>query len=456
MTHLFAADELIHATGGVMTVPFHADGVSIDTRTLQPGDLFVALRTESGDGHAHVAEAMQRGAAGAMVQDQTSLPDGARVLVVADTQAGLTALGAFGRRRFQGAVAAVTGSVGKTTTKDMLRTVLSASGPTHAAQASYNNHWGVPLTLARMKEDASYAVIEIGMNNPGEIAPLAALAAPDLGVITTVAAAHIGHLGSLEAIADEKAALLSGILQGGTAVLPEDDAQFPRLLEHVPEGVALCTFGAGQVVEIDADADGSHVHAVIDARHVRFRVNAPGRHMVMNALAALTASVALGAELDVSAGALAGFSAGAGRGARRPILNGDAVLLDESYNASGASMRAALAVLALLPARRRVAVLGDMLELGAHSRAEHESLCDAVTDSADVLYACGPWMKFLYDAVPAEKRGGYAADSVALAQDVARAVRPGDAVLVKGSLGSRMRVVIAALSALGDSIGAAT
>ncbi len=456
MTHLFSTDELTHATGGVMTVPFHADGVSIDTRTLAPGDLFVALRTETGDGHRHVAEAMQRGAAGALVHDQSALPDGARVLVVADTQAGLTALGAFGRRRFQGAVAAVTGSVGKTTTKDMLRTVLSASGPTHAAQASYNNHWGVPLTLARMPDEASYAVIEIGMNNPGEIAPLAALAAPDLAVITTVAAAHIGHLGSLEAIADEKASLLAGILQGGTAVLPEDDAQFARLLDRVPDGVALCTFGAAQLVDIDADPDGSHVHAVIDARHVRFRVNAPGRHMVMNALAALTAAVALGADLEVSAGALAGFSAGAGRGARRPILNGDAVLLDESYNASGASMRAALSVLALLPARRRVAVLGDMLELGAHSRAEHESLRDAVSDSADVLYACGPWMKFLYDAVPADKRGAYAADSEALALIVARDLRPGDAVLVKGSLGSRMRVVIAAIGALGETIGAAT
>jgi UDP-N-acetylmuramoyl-tripeptide--D-alanyl-D-alanine ligase len=456
VTHLFSTDELTHATGGVMTVPFHADGVSIDTRTLAPGDLFVALRTETGDGHRHVAEAMQRGAAGALVHDQSALPDGARVLVVADTQAGLTALGAFGRRRFQGAVAAVTGSVGKTTTKDMLRTVLSASGPTHAAQASYNNHWGVPLTLARMPDEASYAVIEIGMNNPGEIAPLAALAAPDLAVITTVAAAHIGHLGSLEAIADEKASLLAGILQGGTAVLPEDDAQFARLLDRVPDGVALCTFGAAQLVDIDADPDGSHVHAVIDARHVRFRVNAPGRHMVMNALAALTAAVALGADLEVSAGALAGFSAGAGRGARRPILNGDAVLLDESYNASGASMRAALSVLALLPARRRVAVLGDMLELGAHSRAEHESLRDAVSDSADVLYACGPWMKFLYDAVPADKRGAYAADSEALALIVARDLRPGDAVLVKGSLGSRMRVVIAAIGALGETIGAAT
>ena len=432
-----------------MTAPFHADGVSIDTRTIRPGDLFVALRTESGDGHAHVAEALRHGAAGAMVHDQTAVPDHAALLVVADTQDALTALGAFGRERFQGAVVAVTGSVGKTTTKEMLRIILAASGPTHAAHASYNNHWGVPLTLARLPEIASYAVIEIGMNNPGEIAPLAALAAPDVAVITSVEAAHIGHMGSLEAIADEKSAILQGILAGGTAVLPADSPYYSRLLDRLPERVALRNFGAENMVRVTADAHGSDVHAVIDARHVRFRVNAPGRHMVMNALAALTAALALGADLDTSCAALAGFSAVSGRGARREIMNGGAILLDESYNASGASIRAALSVLALTPAQRRVAVLGDMLELGEHSRSEHESLSGAVGDSADVLYACGPWMKYLYDAVPDEKRGAYAPDSTALVPHIMRAIRPGDAVLVKGSLGSRMRVIVAALDNAG-------
>jgi UDP-N-acetylmuramoyl-tripeptide--D-alanyl-D-alanine ligase len=449
VTHLFSADDLTHATGGVMTTPFHAGGVSIDTRTIQPGDLFVALRTQTGDGHAHVTEALRRGAAGALVHDQDAVPDGAALLVVADTQDALTSLGAFARTRFQGAVVAVTGSVGKTTTKEMLRIILSASGVTHAAHASYNNHWGVPLTLARMREDASYAVIEIGMNNPGEIAPLAALAAPDVAVITSVDAAHIGHLGSIEAIADEKSAVLGGILQGGTAVLPADNAQYARLLERLPQGVSLRDFGADDIIDIAEDADGSDVHAVIDARHLRFRVNAPGRHMVMNALAALTAAAALGVDMDASAAALAGFSAVAGRGVRRPILNGDAVLLDESYNASGASVRAALAVLKLIPAARRLAVLGDMLELGEHSRAEHESLASPVCDSADVLYACGSWMKALYDAVPRDKHGAYAADSDALAPLLLRDVRPGDAVLVKGSLGSRMRVIVAALDSAG-------
>jgi UDP-N-acetylmuramoyl-tripeptide--D-alanyl-D-alanine ligase len=449
VSHLFCADDLTRATGGVMTVPFHADGVSIDTRTLQPGDIFVALRSATGDGHAHVAEALKRGAAGALVHDQDAVPDGAPVLVVGDTQEALTALGDFARQRFQGAVVAVTGSVGKTTTKEMLRTVLSASGPTHAAHASYNNHWGVPLTLARMPPDSHFVVVEIGMNNPGEIAPLAALAAPDVAVITTVAAAHIGHLGSLEAIADEKAALLGGLLQGGTAVLPADHPLYERMLARVPDGAALRNFGADNLVAVSEDENGSDVHAEIDTRHVRFRVNAPGRHMVMNALAALTAAVALGADLDRSASAIAQFSAVTGRGARRPILNGDAVLLDESYNASGASMRAALAVLKLTAAQRRLAVLGDMLELGAHSRAEHESLAEAVCDSADLVYACGSWMKFLYDAVPPEKHGAYAETSESLAPHLVRDLRAGDAVLVKGSLGSRMRLVVAALDTAG-------
>jgi len=377
------------------------------------------------------------------------MPDAAPLLVVGDTLAGLTSLGAFARTRFTGSVVAITGSVGKTTCKEMLRVMLGACGRTHAAQASYNNHWGVPLTLARMPPDSHFAVLEIGMNNPGEIAPLAALAAPDVAVITTVAAAHIGHLGSLEAIADEKAALLGGLLQGGTAVLPADHPLYERMLARVPDGAALRNFGADNLVAVSEDENGSDVHAEIDTRHVRFRVNAPGRHMAMNALAALTAAVALGADLDRSASAIAQFSAVTGRGARRPILNGDAVLLDESYNASGASMRAALAVLKLTAAQRRLAVLGDMLELGAHSRAEHESLAEAVCDSADLVYACGSWMKFLYDAVPPEKHGAYAETSESLAPHLVRDLRAGDAVLVKGSLGSRMRLVVAALDTAG-------
>ncbi len=444
MSALFSSDDLSHALGGTTTRPFHATGVCIDTRNLQPGDLFVALQTGHGDGHDHVASALALGAAGALVHRPHDMPDGAPLVVVGDTLAGLTALGGYARERFTGSVVAVTGSVGKTTTKEMLRTILSASGRTHAAAASYNNHWGVPLTLARMPPDDDYAIIEIGMNHPGEIAPLAALAGPDVAVITNVEAAHIGHMGSLEAIADEKASIAQGVLQGGTIVLPADSP----LLERLQRAVSRCrvlSFGSGQIEHLKQDAERSEVVAVIGGERLGFTLAAPGRHMVINALASLTTAHALGADLVRGAAALEAFLPVEGRGARRPIMGGTATLIDESYNASAASVRAALSVLALTPARRRVAILGDMLELGDHSRTEHELLAAAVSDGADIVHTCGPWMKFLHEAVPAMRRGVHAVDSAALARTVMAMVQDGDAILVKGSLGSRMRVVVDAL-----------
>jgi len=427
-----------------MTQPFHATGVSIDTRTLQTGDLFVALATQSGDGHAHVAAAMAKGAAGALVHRQHDMPEDAPLIVVGDTLVGLTALGAAARERFSGSVIAVTGSVGKTTTKEMLRAILSATGPTHAAVASYNNQWGVPLTLARTPPEADFCVVEIGMNHAGEIAPLSRLAGPDVAVITAVEPAHIGHLGSLEAIADEKASIAQGVLKGGTLVIPADGPMAPRL-RAAARNLRVLTFGAENLLLVQEDSDGTDVTADIAGTEQAFRVGAPGRHMVMNAVAALTAASTAGADLQAGAQALAGFAPLGGRGTRRAILGGEAILLDESYNASSASVRAALAVLKLTPARRRIAVLGDMLELGAYSRAEHESLAEALRGSADLLYCCGHFMKFLYDATQADHRGAYAPDSEALGPHVARALRPGDAILVKGSLGSRMRVIVDAL-----------
>ncbi len=458
---LWSADALCAATGGVMTVPFHADGVSIDTRTLRPGEMFVALAGVGGDGHDHVAAALSAGAAGCLVARAEGAPDGARLLVVGDTLDGLTALGAAGRERFTGSVVAVTGSVGKTTTKEMLRAVLGASGSVHAAQASHNNHWGVPLTLSRLPEDAGFCVVEIGMNHPGEIAPLSRLAGPDVAVITRIAAAHVGHLGSLDAIADEKLSVLDGVLAGGTAVLPADGAQAARLREaarRFEPGVWVVTFGEAdcdaRLVSCVGDADGSEVAARIGGVEHRFRVGAPGRHMAENAVAALAAAHAAGANVAAGAAALAGFGAGDGRGARRPILGGAAVLLDESYNASGASVRAALSVLALQPAARRVAVLGDMLELGGHARAEHEGLAGAVAEAAGLVHCCGPMMRHLFDALPEALRGAWAPDAASLCAAVADSVRAGDAVLVKGSLGSRMRLVVAALDAAGGGDGA--
>ena len=441
MTALWTEGALRAGTGGVFRRAFDASGVSIDSRTLRPGDLFVALQGET-DGHAFVADALARGAAGAMVHRADGLPDDAPLLVVGDTLAGLHALGRAGRARFKGKVVAVTGSVGKTTTKEMLRTALSACGPTHAAEASYNNHWGVPLTLARLPPGAAFCVAEIGMNHAGEIAPLARLAAPHVAVVTAVASAHIGHLGSLEAIADEKASVLEGLEPDGLAVLPGDSPFLARMAEAAPGRVI--TFGHAESADARLLRTGP-VQARICGQDVAFPLGAPGAHMALNAVAALAACAALELDVSVAAAALSSFVPGAGRGLQRPIRGGGILLLDESYNASSASVRAALGVLAALPGRRRVAVLGDMLELGAFGPAEHAGLAPDVASSADLLYACGPLMRHLYDGVPDRRRGAHAPDSAALAPLVAAAVRPGDAVLVKGSLGSRMRLVVAAL-----------
>ncbi len=505
---LWTANDLIEATGGSMATPFDATGVSIDTRTLAPGDLFVALLGENGDGHG----LSPTRSPGARRERWCITTCRARrgCLRVDDTLAALTRMGGYARARFAGRVVAVTGSVGKTTTKEMLRCALSVLGPTHAAVASYNNHWGVPLTLARLPPDAAFCVVEIGMNHAGEIAPLARLARPHVAVITAIEKAHIGFLGSIEAIADEKASIMLGLEPGGVAVLPTDTSMFPRLRDAaVALGVPVIGFGAdpaadARLVDIAMDADGSDVIAELDGVPLPFRINAPGRHMAMNALAALLTLSREAGEVEarsdegegdrvgtlpsgaacrpdhphphprrsraidhrvkrpvaclsrVAGEVFATFTPVSGRGARRSLVlpNGAALLLDESYNGNGASMRAALSVLALQPTKRRIAVLGDMLELGDAGPSEHAALAPDVTAAADLVFTCGPLMRHLFDAIPAEKRGAYTPDSASLAPLVARAIQPGDAILVKGSLGSRMRRVVDALDATATSHGA--
>ena len=453
MTALWTASDLLEATGGSMSLPFSASGVSIDTRSLQPNDLFVGLLGETGDGHAFVTAAIAKGAAGAMVH--RDVPDAGRLLLVDDTLAGLHRLGGYARHRFHGRLIAVTGSVGKTTTKEMLRTILATFGSTHAAVASYNNHWGLPLTLARLSPDAAFCVAEIGMNHAGEIAPLARLASPHVSVITAIEPAHIGYLGSIEAIADEKAEVLRALEPHGVAVLPADFPLLPRL--RAAAGIArVVTFGAlpeadVRLTNLRPDADGSEVVADIRGHTVRFRLNAPGRHMAINALAAIAGAIEI---TDCSpelygriARALEDFAPVTGRGARRRITvpGGTALLLDESYNGNPASMRAALAVLRLQPARRRIAVLGDMLELGDVGQAEHRALATDVASAADRLFACGPLMKELFAALPEAARGEHVENSAALAAVIPGMIEPGDAILVKGSLGSRMKLVVNAL-----------
>ena len=449
MSSLWTPADLLAATNGLLRTPFSATGVSIDTRTLKPGDLFVALVGDT-DGHRWVRAALDRGAAGALVHTlPPDLPDDAPLLAVRDTLAGLRALATFARARFTGTLVAVTGSVGKTTIKEMLRAILAAHDRTWAAEASHNNHWGLPLTLARIPHPAVYCVAEIGMNHAGEISPLARLARPDVALITSVEKVHVGNLGSIAAVADEKLSLQDG-LAGGTLVLPRDSAMFDRLragARHPVRSFGIHPDADDRLIAVRTDADGTELDAIIAGQSVSTRLAAPGYHMAINAVAALSAAALLGADPHISAAALHGFMPVAGRGAQRRIAvaGGNALLLDESYNASAVAVRAALAVLSMQPASRRVAVLGDMRELGEFGPAEHAALAAPIEAAADIVFTCGPLMEHLRAALPAGLRGAHAMDSTALAPIVAAALRPGDAVLVKGSLGSKMKLIVDAI-----------
>lgn len=442
---LWQADELAQALG--LAASPGISGISIDTRSLAPGDLFVALQAAR-DGHDFVAEAFAKGAACALVSRNIA---GGPCLVVADPLAGLNRLAAHARARGAAKLVAVTGSVGKTTTKEMLRRALAAFGAVHAAEASFNNHIGVPLTLARMPREAMFAVLEIGMNHAGEILPLATLAQPDAAIITSIERSHIGLLGSIEAIMHEKASIFGGLRGGGTAIIPRDSAFYPQLAASLPAGVKALSFGSHAQADImlqaaDSTATSCRITALIDGQAITFTLAAPGRHMAMNAMAVLAACVAIGLDAKTAAAALDGFAPVAGRGLRRSIrlAQGEALLLDESYNASTASMRAAFDVLALQPGRH-VAVLGDMLELGDDAAAEHVALRPELLRAADIIFTCGAMMEKLFESLPEKARGAHRDDAAALAPVVQAALRPHDSVLVKGSYGSRMRDVVSQL-----------
>ena len=460
MTALWEEVELAGVLGAPsarLAVP--VGGVSIDTRTLASGDLFFAIKGESSDGHDYVARAFEAGAAAAVI----ARPRGAGLaaheptFAVDDTLRALERLAIASRARTRARVVAVTGSVGKTSAKEMLRVALGRFGPTHASEASYNNHWGVPLTLSRLPADAAFAVIEIGMNHSGEITPLVAMARPRVAVVTTIAPVHIEHLGSLEAIADAKAEILSGLEPQGLAVLNRDAPQFERLAAAARARAArLVTFGAGaacdaQLVEVSAVEGGSRIRARVLGRQVDFVLGAPGLHMAENALAVLLACEGLGVDVAGAAAALAGFAPQQGRGARLTLecSSGPFTVIDESYNANPASMRAALALLgAVEPAAagRRIAVIGDMLELGPDSAEMHAALApELARNRVDLLFGAGPLTRALYDAAPAAMRAAWAERSNDILPRLADALRGGDVVMVKGSNGSRMGPVVAAL-----------
>ncbi|SEM12099.1 UDP-N-acetylmuramoyl-tripeptide--D-alanyl-D-alanine ligase [Roseovarius azorensis] len=464
---LWSAQEAAVATGGRITADWQASGVSIDTRTLRPGDLFVAL-SAARDGHEFVVQALARGAAAAMV---SRIPEGvqpdAPLLIVEDVQAGLEALGRAGRARARAQVVAVTGSVGKTSTKEMLRDVLAHQGRSHAAEASYNNHWGVPLTLARMPADAEFAVIEIGMNHPGEIAPLARMARPHVALITTVAAAHLEAFENIEGIAREKACIFEGLEPGGVAVINAD-------LEVTPILRAAAERLAGRVISFGA-APGAHhrlmkveLHERATVGHARawrtplvYKVGVPGRHFALNALAVLAVVRVLELDRAVAMADLAGWSPPAGRGTREELvldLANDGIsidLIDDAFNANPASMAAALEVLAAARPRdgvgrvsrgRRIAILGDMLELGVREQALHAELATLPEIAAiDEIHCVGSRMRALWEVLPEVRRGRWAETPEALAEQAHRLIDAGDVVLVKGSKGSRVSLVVEAL-----------
>jgi UDP-N-acetylmuramoyl-tripeptide--D-alanyl-D-alanine ligase len=412
------------------------------------------------DGHAFVEAALKAGAGLAVVEaaQRDKFPADARLLVVDDVLAGLVQLGLASRARLKAPIIAITGSVGKTSTKEALRRVLEAQGKTHASVASFNNHWGVPLTLARCPADVRFAIFEIGMNHAGEIETLVKMVRPHYAVITTVEPVHLEFFAGVEAIADAKAEIFSGLEPDGVAILNRDNAQFARLQKNAKKaGVSrIVSFGADQkaearLLDVSLHPTCSAVHANILGHDVTYKLGMPGRHMAMNSLAVLAAAELMGADLVHAALTLSQVVPAVGRGARHvlEVPGGEATLIDESYNANPASMAAAINVLgaaAVGPKGRRIAVLGDMLELGADGAKLHAGLLDAVqSNGIDLVFCCGPLMRNLWDALSTGKRGGYAGDAAALESQVLAAIRAGDAIMVKGSLGSKMKPIVSAL-----------
>ena len=460
---LWTGEELIAALGARLdgALPAVVSGASIDTRTLEPGDAFFAITGER-DGHDFVAGAFQKGAALAVVDEAHAgqLAGLGPLAVVPDVLRAMERAGAHRRSELKAGVVAVTGSVGKTGTKEALRLVLSRQGKTHSPVASYNNHWGVPLTLCRTPRDVAYGVYEIGMNSPGEILPLAKLVRPQVSIITTIQPVHLAAFSSLEGIAEEKAGVFWELEPGGTAILNADIPQADLLRSIAEKGPAgrVISFGESlgadvRLISCALKSDVSTVEAVVMGQPVTYRVGSPGKHIVLNSLSVLAAVHALGGDLALAALALGDLKPPAGRGASQTLQApaGPFTLIDESYNGNPASMRAAIENLGRIPVSgrgRRIAVLGDMLELGPTGPELHKGLAQAVVENhVDKVFACGPLMRGLYDSLPSTLRGAYAAQASGLEPLVLDAIRAGDVVTVKGSLGSRMGPIVKAMIA---------
>lgn len=453
MAHLFTAPELIAATGGeALGLPEGIDSISIDSRELGPGALFVAIKGDRFDGHDFVKAALANGAAAAMVSAEKAPGLSGPLLVVSDPLEALRKLAHAARARSAARIVAVTGSVGKTTTKEAMRIAFSAAGETHASVKSFNNHWGVPLTLARLPRSAAFGVFEIGMNHAGEITPLVKLVRPHIAVITSIAPAHLAAFASVEDIARAKAEIFSGLEPNGVALLNADHDQIGLLREEAGRaGAHVVTYGFARDADWHIDGyqalgEGSRAQVYHSGAVHDLEIAAPGRHMIANATAALVAAVLCGVAPATVPSALRQFGAQTGRGQKVLLGEGDnpLVLIDESYNANTASMLAALEVFAdQTAAGRKILVLGDMLELGERSDELHAALKDAVIASgADRVYLVGEHMAALAEALGPQRVTASTRSSSEMLEPLLGGLAYGDAVMVKGSNGVRLSSLI--------------
>ena len=457
---LWQLSEVAKATGAADTFSDDRDinGISIDSRTIEPGDLYVAIVGDVHDGHKFIPNALEAGAAACLASHDYEADANVSPLVrVPDTLRGMEALGVASRARTSATVIAVTGSVGKTGTKEALKLCLEDQGQTHASVKSFNNHWGVPLTLARMPEETRFGVFEIGMNHPGEITPLTKMVRPHIAIITTVAPVHIGFFDSVEQIAAAKAEIFDGLEADGAAVLNIDNPHYEFLKERAESvGANVVSFGThsdanARLLNIDQLPDRSEAEADILGQNVKFTVGSPGKHLVLNSLAVLVAVKLAGGDLEQAAKTLENYKPQQGRGSSESFSRDgrDILIVDESYNANPASMRSAIETFSQSTAdryKRRIIVLGDMLELGKDGPELHKALVEPINSAEiDQVFACGPLMEELFSVLPSEKKGIYASDSSALLPQISEAISSGDAIMIKGSLGSRMGLIVEAL-----------
>ncbi len=457
MEILWTSEEAEKATGGKATAKWQATGVSIDSRTVGKGDLFIAIKGENFDGHDFVADALQKGAAAAVVSKiPTGVTEKSPLLIVKDTFEGLKSLGSFSRARTKAKIIGVTGSVGKTSTKEMIQKALATQGKTYATVGNLNNHFGAPLSLARMHKDCDFGVFELGMNHAGEISVLTKIIKPHVAIITTVEAVHLEFFKSVAEIADAKSEIFEG-MAGGVAVLNIDNPYYERMRKSAEKsGIKrIISFGQNDKADfclstVTNTNSGMQIKSECLGKSYEYSMQVRGSHQAKNSLGVLAVVDGLGADIQKAIKGISEFQVTKGRGQIHeiPVGTGKATLIDDAYNASPASMRAALEVLAgrRIMGGRAVAVLGDMRELGPTGGELHANLAqDVVANNIDIVFTAGSLMQNLHDALPKEKRGAHTKDYAEMIPVIIKAIKPNDVILVKSSNGSKMSKVVEAI-----------